>query len=73
VPEDISLAGFDDIELAAQLYPSLTTVCIHGEQLGRRAAQMLFRRIADAGCETMQEMIRAEFVIRQSTAVPRSA
>ena len=70
VPEDISLAGFDDIELAAQLYPPLTTVSIRGEELGRQAAKMLFRRIKDPEHEPMQETISTALVIRESTAPP---
>jgi DNA-binding LacI/PurR family transcriptional regulator len=73
VPHDISLAGFDDIELAAQLYPPLTTVNIHGEELGRRAAQTLFRRIENPDCGPIQQTIDAELVVRQSTAPPRYA
>ena len=68
VPEDISLAGFDDIELASQLYPPLTTVSMHGEELGRRSAEILFRRIQDPGLALVQEMIDTELVIRRSTA-----
>ncbi len=72
VPEDISLAGFDDIAFACQVYPPLTTVCVHGEQLGRQAARMLFQRIKDPDREPMQEMIGTELVIRQSTAAARA-
>ena len=73
VPEDISLAGFDDIAFASQLYPPLTTVRIHGEELGRRAARILFRRLNDPDCEPVREMISTELVIRQSTAVVKSS
>jgi LacI family transcriptional regulator len=72
VPEDISLAGFDDIAFASQVYPPLTTVRIHAEQLGRQAARMLFQRIKDPGREPMQEVIDTELVIRQSTAAARA-
>jgi LacI family transcriptional regulator len=72
VPEDISLAGFDDIEFAAYLYPPLTTVDIHGEELGRQAAQMLFRHIEDPDRGMTQEMVHTELVVRQSTASPKS-
>jgi LacI family transcriptional regulator len=68
VPEDVSLAGFDDIELAGQLYPPLTTVDIHGHELGRRAAQLLFRRIQGAKVDPILEVIDSELVIRASTA-----
>lgn len=73
VPQDISLVGFDDIEIASQLYPPLTTVRLHGEDLGRRAARMLFRRIDGSHGEPMQELVATELVIRRSTASARPA
>jgi LacI family transcriptional regulator len=72
VPQDISLAGFDDIAIAAQLYPPLTTVDIRGQGLGRRAAQLLFRRIQDPDLQPIQEMLNTELVLRSSTAPPPS-
>ncbi|MCD6033530.1 MAG: transcriptional regulator, LacI family [Thermomicrobiales bacterium] len=45
VPEDIAVAGFDDITVSRLLNPSLTTVAQHPEHLGRRAAEMLFARL----------------------------
>jgi LacI family transcriptional regulator len=45
VPEDIAVAGFDDITVARLLNPSLTTVAQFPEHLGRRAAEMLFERL----------------------------
>jgi DNA-binding LacI/PurR family transcriptional regulator len=73
VPEDISLAGFDDIAFAAHLYPPLTTVDIHGKEVGRRAARLLFRRIQDPGLDPMHEMVDTELVTRSSTAPPPAA
>jgi LacI family transcriptional regulator len=70
VPEDVSLAGFDDIELASQLYPPLTTVDIHGQELGRRAARLLFRRIQGEEMDPALDIIDTELVIRASTAAP---
>ena len=48
VPEDIAVAGFDDITVARLLNPSLTTVAQFPEQLGRRAAELLFERLSGA-------------------------
>jgi LacI family transcriptional regulator len=45
VPEDIAVAGFDDIPVAKLLNPALTTVAQFPERLGRRAAEMLFERL----------------------------
>lgn len=40
VPEDVSLVGFDDIPLALDLWPKLTTVHLPHEELGRMAVRM---------------------------------
>jgi len=45
VPEDIALAGFDDITVARLANPPLTTIAQFPERLGCRAAEMLFERL----------------------------
>ena len=45
VPQDIAIAGFGDVELAAELTPSLTTVHLPREEIGRRTADVILRRI----------------------------
>jgi LacI family transcriptional regulator len=68
VPEDIAIAGFDDIPAAALVDPPLTTVNQFQDQIGRRAAEMLFQRIIG---ESTGEMCAVEMpyrlVIRKST------
>ncbi len=44
----IAQIGFDDIELGDVITPGITTVPQQPVELGRRAAQLLFERIADA-------------------------
>lgn len=45
IPEDISVAGFDDIFIAGQLRPRLTTVFQDTEKIGRKAAEKLIALI----------------------------
>ena len=45
VPQDISITGFDDIELAQIAEPPLTTVHVPHRDMGRMAAQMLVAQL----------------------------
>jgi LacI family transcriptional regulator len=67
IPDDVALAGFDDISLAEQLYPPLTTVKMPAQELGRRAAEFLFERLEDPRRDLMQEWMPVRLVARQST------
>jgi LacI family gluconate utilization system Gnt-I transcriptional repressor len=45
VPGRIAIAGYGDMELAAQLYPPLTTVRVNRYEMGRRAVRQLLDRL----------------------------
>jgi LacI family transcriptional regulator len=45
-PDDVSIVGFDDIELAIAVTPLLTTVRVPHRRMGQAAAQLLLRLIA---------------------------
>ena len=47
IPDDISITGFDDIELAKVIEPELTTVHVPHKTMGKLAAQMLLKKIED--------------------------
>jgi DNA-binding LacI/PurR family transcriptional regulator len=47
VPDDISIVGFDDIDIASELGPPLTTVATHGREIGKAAAEILLAAIED--------------------------
>ena len=49
VPEDVSVVGCDDVELASLVRPALTTVRMPLEQLGRRAVDRLAEQISGSG------------------------
>jgi LacI family transcriptional regulator len=46
VPEDLSIVGFDDIDLAVVVEPALTTVRVPHRRMGRTAAKLLLQLIA---------------------------
>lgn len=69
VPAQLSIVGFDDLELAAHVHPPLTTVRVPAEALWRRAAE----RVIDAlrGEESAQQNeFEVALVVRGSTAPP---
>lgn len=69
VPEDIALAGFDDIPLARYVHPSLTTMRVDIAELGARALLALIEQTA--GREVPAGATAAlvpELVVRGSTA-----
>jgi LacI family transcriptional regulator len=71
VPEDVSIAGFNDQEFAAHLTPPLTTIRIPAEEMGDRSAQVLLQRIADPHAAAEPLTLSFELVTRLSTAPPR--
>jgi LacI family transcriptional regulator len=68
VPGDISVAGFDDIQPAAMATPSLSTVRLPLQEIGRRAYGFAERLLAGASPE--REVLPTEVILRGSTATP---
>ena len=52
IPEDISVVGFDDIPMASQVFPPLTTVKRPLEQLGKTAVDLLLAKLRGEATET---------------------
>ncbi|MFL5756389.1 MAG: LacI family DNA-binding transcriptional regulator [Chloroflexota bacterium] len=74
VPGNVSIVGYDDIDLAGYVIPPLTTVSQSGVEMGRRAAELLLRMIAeDLDRATVDDIvIEPRLVVRGSTAPPRA-
>src|SRR5689334_1837218 len=70
IPQDVSVAGFDDIQSAAFQNPALTTVRQPLREMGMLAAETLLRRIAaPPEAEYAKEIVvQPELVCRASTA-----
>jgi LacI family transcriptional regulator, gluconate utilization system Gnt-I transcriptional repressor len=47
VPQELALIGFADLEIAAALYPALSTVRVPSKEIGVAAAQLLLNRLVD--------------------------
>jgi len=71
VPGALSITGFDDMELAAQIPPGLTTIRIPTAEIGRRTAQHLLARLAGEKTDKRTEL-PVELVVRGSTAPPHN-
>ncbi len=65
VPKDISITGFDDIEIAMLAEPALTTVHVPHRDMGRRAAGMLIQMLRD-GTNAQSVELPTEIRLRQS-------
>lgn len=67
VPDDVAFVGFDDFELAGVLHPRLTLVRQPAAELGRRAAELLFRALEGRGSPTPRRLVLpTELIIRES-------
>ena len=69
VPQEISITGFDDIEMAAHCYPGITTVHVPAYEVGRRAATVLLNAIKKLP-ELEHQRIDLQLIIRGTTAPP---
>lgn len=68
VPEDISVAGFDDIVFAAAFHPALTTVRQPRHDIGRQAMALLAALLAGQPPPAQSLILPTELVVRASTA-----
>jgi len=68
VPDAVSVVGFDDIDIAEQFIPALTTVRQPRHEIGESAAMALIDRIRGGGEETAEvKTLDAELIVRTST------
>lgn len=70
VPEDVSITGFDDIELAILAEPALTTVHVPHREMGRRAAAMLVQLVTGQNSPESIEL-KTDIRVRSSLGPPR--
>lgn len=70
VPEDVSITGFDDIDLAELMPPGITTVHVPHRRMGRQAAATLLR-LRDGETAAASTAFAASIVWRGSLAPPK--
>ena len=66
VPGDVALVGFDDIQLAELVIPSLTTIRQDKVGIGAAAASALTRMVAEPGAKPPSTSLPVELVVRES-------
>jgi DNA-binding LacI/PurR family transcriptional regulator len=72
-PEDVSLLGFDDLDIAETTNPSLSSVSQSGYQLGATAARILLDRLEGDTGPAKHIVLETELRLRHSVAHPAEA
>lgn len=69
-PNDISVVGFDNIDMCEKINPKLTTVNVNKEMMGKRAVERLIYRIAHRNSISENTVIGVNLVERDSVGIP---
>ena len=70
IPDDVSIVCFDDSDITRALVPSLSVVAQKPGEMGRRAVELLERRLQPGGMDFPPEhvYVPVEFIERESVA-----
>jgi LacI family transcriptional regulator len=71
IPEDISIHGFDDLEISRCLRPSLTTVSMPLVEMGRVSAKVLIDNVNSKSNECQKILLECKHVVRDSVSSPK--
>ena len=66
IPDDLSIIGFDDLEISRYMTPGLTTIKQQISLKGQRAVELLLKNIAQPGLTKQEEILTLELVERES-------
>ena len=67
IPGDVAVVGFNDIAMSSALRPSLTTVRVDRQRLGRVAVAELAARLATVGAPPRLVQLDVELIVRESS------
>jgi LacI family transcriptional regulator len=67
IPDEISIVGYDDTELAIALRPRLTSVAQSSAEIGWQAFQVLHRRIKQSSTDLAHISLQPQLIVRDST------
>ncbi|MDR1659843.1 MAG: LacI family transcriptional regulator [Desulfovibrio sp.] len=68
VPNDVSVCGFDDVDISAYFNPPITTMKTPGERMGRMAAEAIINAVDNGARLHARYVLEAELVVRKSCA-----
>jgi LacI family transcriptional regulator len=71
VPEDVSVAGFDDDAIFRLNKPALTTGRVDGEEFGAKAVRLILERLKNPDQPPQKAHVSSCLVVRQSTGLSR--
>ncbi len=67
IPDDISVLGFDNIDLSNETIPPLSTIHVRKRTMGRLAVQRLFRIVNSENIEYNKILVSPVLIEREST------
>jgi LacI family transcriptional regulator len=71
VPRDISVVGFDNLELSQHSTPSLTTIDVPAQEMGTNAAHYVLETLSDHDVP-QHNSVECQLILRESTAPPKA-
>lgn len=71
IPRDVSIIGFDDIEVCLHVEPRLSTIRVFKEELGAMAVRRIVEKIENEQMMVNQTLVPVQLVLRESTAKVR--
>lgn len=71
IPEDISIFGYDDLDVSPYLSPALSSVHVPSCEIGRLAVERLLDMLEKKGGSVVQHTVDTPLMIRDSCGAPR--
>jgi len=68
VPQDVSIIGFDDMQISSFISPTLSTITQATYEMGRLGAEVLINRIEDKHQKPVHKFLDIKLVVRESTS-----
>ncbi len=72
LPQDLSIVGFDDMQIASSVTPALTTIRQPAYEMGELGTKILLHHIGNKAYKPVHKILETRLVIRESTTVVRT-